>query len=107
MTKLDIKNPQDDTPPFDQWIFIDFGEFMTFGRVLQISPNDESTRSEYADYKQGKDKYEDYQFYVQLMHTRKELSITNIYHNYHSGYFDSDFADYYSDSIEAWAVKPY
>jgi hypothetical protein len=104
---MNIRNIEDDTPPFNQWIFIDFGEYMTFGRILEISPNDEFCRSEFLSFDRGEDIYEEYQFYVQLMHTKNELDIVSIYNDENSGYFESDFSDYFSDSIKGWALKPY
>ena len=103
---MNYKNPNHDTPPFDTWLFLEIGDFFTVGRITRLSPNDISPFSEFESLSLGENKYLEYQFYVQCMTTKHELNLNAIYRSVDHGFFDSDFIDYYSDSIKSWSLLP-
>jgi len=97
-------NPEHDTPPFEQWIFLDMGSYFTFGRILKISPNDEDAKSEYLSFDNDGDEYIEYQFYIQPMTSKDDYQLNYFYNDYH---FESDLLSHFSDSINTWALLPY
>lgn len=105
---MNYKNPNDDTPPFGEWIFISFGDVKTVGRVIKLSPVDEGLLSTYRHFDEhfegsGED-YDSYQFYIQDMTSDADVHLGRLYTNPDAGFFESDFLDWYSDSIECWAL---
>ena len=92
-------NTGDGNPPFDTWLFLDLGRYLTFGRIKKRSPNDDDPRSEYDEFKNTDNyQYYDYQFFIQDMTTLDSVSD-------HDDYFSEfDYLTVYSDSIESWAL---
>jgi len=103
---MNYKNPKDDTPPFDVWLFLEIGDFFTVGRVTRLSPNDVGAMSEHDHFCESETEYLEYQFFIQCMTTKHELNLNAIYRNPDCGFFDSDFIDHYSDSIKSWSLLP-
>jgi hypothetical protein len=99
-------NPNYDTPPFDAWLFLEIGDYFTVGRITRLSPNDTHSLSEHESFCEHDDEFTDYQFYIQCMTTKNELNLNGIYRNPDCGFFDSDFLDFYSDSIKSWSLLP-
>ncbi len=100
---IETFNPKDkqDAPPFNQWIYLDMGDYFTFGRILKYSPNGNDL-DEYEWFKSSGDSYRDFQFCIQDM-TTIEIPAGH----FEEDIFSSDLLSDYSDSIKAWGNLPY
>ena len=87
----------EETPPFNQFIFVRMFRHDVPAVVIisRLSPNDAEPGTEFIAFGEG-ERYEDFQFYM-----RQSLDPACLMGD--SMVYDSDFSDFYSDSIEWWA----
>jgi hypothetical protein len=101
---METISPKHGTPPFNEWLFLDFGGYFTFGRILKQTPSEVTAGDDFKSFNDDGISYLRYKFFIQVMTTVHNKPNVE---DFEYGYCDTEFLSDHSDSIKSWAPLPY